>query len=101
MAQLRGVGQVLQNGQEIATVSYDLKQTTPRISTARGEIITGQTSSEGGLRVRDGERIPADAGMLILRLENGAEVPFHLTSISNIGQPNAVYWISVNMPNDM
>jgi len=86
VAQFVGIGQVLKDGQELATVSYRLTKTASDITVKTGEVIRGQYSTDGALRLLR-ERIPADGDMMTLRLESGNEVPFHITAIQNIGLP--------------
>ena len=86
MAQFVGIGQVLKDGQVLATVSYRLTKTASDVTVKTGEVIRGQYSTDGALRLLRG-RIPADGDMMTLRLESGNEVPFHITAIQNIGLP--------------
>jgi len=95
LAQNVGIGQVLKNGQELASVSYRLTKTAPDVTVKKGEVPRGQYSTEGALRLLRGH-IPADGDMLTLRLENENEVPFHLISIENIGSPYAIYRVTVS-----
>ena len=94
MSNFRGTGTVLDNGQEIATVLYDLRKTVDRIDTGLGETVDGLSSTQGTVKVTSQQ---IDLGkMYILRMANGNKVEYYASYTNNIGYPHATYQAQVN-----
>ena len=98
MAKLIGIGHVLKEGQELATVSYSLKTIVHHVTGMPGVALNSIHGTTGVLRVLQG-KIPAmsaDDDPMTLRLQDETEGRFQVISIEDIGLSYGIYRISIS-----
>jgi hypothetical protein len=89
-----GIGKVLEDGRELATVSYSLLKTMHPATAKLGKVSEQPYSTKGDLRVLRG-RIPMAGGTMTLRMENGNEVLIRLTESIVVPEASGLYRVRV------